>query len=117
MKSTPLLRMRRALAALALLAVLGAVVAPVCAEGMVQRVSPSHCDDQGGHGMPGDHTPGQPPAHHHSPALCATGMCIAAQFLEAPSVTPRVAVIPVPVSVETILVSTSPQHSTPPPRS
>lgn len=117
MKILPLLHLRRALAALALLAVLGAAVAPVCAEGVGQRPSPSHCSDQGGHGMPGDHTPAQPPAHQHSPALCAMGMCLAAQFLMAPGIAPQVAVVPVPVSVEPILVSTAPQHTTPPPRS
>ena len=117
MQTAPILRMRRALAALALLAILGAVVAPVCAEGMGERASPSHCNDQGGHGMPGDHAPGQSPVHHHSPALCATGMCTSAQFLTAPAVARQVAVVPIPDSVEPILVSTSPQHTTPPPRS
>ena len=117
MKLLPILRLRRAVAALALLAVLGAAVAPVCAEGMGERASPSHCGDQGGHGTPGDHLPALPPVHHHSPALCATGMCLAAQFLMVPSTAPQVAVVPVPVSVEPILVSTAPQHTTPPPRS
>ena len=107
---------RRAFALIALLATLSGALAPVCAESAAVQPTAGHCGTSSDHGMPDRGAPTGSTTHHHAPIVCATGMCLAAQVAATPAVAPARPVVLSPSSVEPVLVSAAPQHTTPPPR-
>jgi len=108
---------RRTLALVALLATLGAVAVPVCAAPMEAKASPSHCAGASDHGMPEHGAPTGSPIHHHTLALCESGVCVSTQFASMTLVAVGVPITSYPLSIEVALTSVAPQHTTPPPRS
>ena len=116
--SFPLLRpVRRTLALFALLATLGGVAAPVCAAPMEAQAPASHCRGANDHGMPEHSAPAGAPTHHHTLALCESGVCVSTQVASTAVVAVGVPLASQPLSVDVALTSVAPQHTTPPPRS
>lgn len=113
----PLRLVRRALALTGLLATLSGVVAPVCAEVPMKQVSGEHCGDPRGQDAPMPGMPDGPSGHHHLPAVCTMGTCVATPLAPAvPAVTHLPAVSAVP-ALAFALATEVPEHPTPPPRS
>ncbi len=108
---------RRTLALVALLATLGGVAAPVCATPMEEQAPASHCGGAKDHRMPEQGAPAGTPTHHHTLALCATGVCVSSQFASTTVVAVGIPIVAHPQSIEVALTSIAPQHTTPPPRS
>lgn len=108
---------RRTLALVALLATLGGVVAPVCATPMEEKAPASHCATTDGQGMPQHGTPAGAPTHHHTVALCGSGVCLSSQISSTTILAVGVPIVAHPLSIEVALTSVAPQHTTPPPRS
>ena len=108
---------RRTLALIALLATLGGVAAPVCATPMEEQAPASHCGGANDHRMPEHGAPAGTPTHHHTLALCASGVCASAQFAPATVVAVGIPMMAQPQSAEVAPTSIAPQHTTPPPRS
>ena len=116
MSRRPLTLARRALALLALLGILGSAAAPACPPPDQANAHAGHCDGMAPQATPGHDSPANAPMQHHPLWACAVGMCgtiqvVTATFVPAPLVVPAL-----PQSVETALVSVTPQHTTPPPR-
>ena len=108
---------RRTLALVALLATLGAVAAPVCATPMEEKAPASHCAGANDQGMPQHGAPAGAPTHHHTVALCGSGVCLSSQISSTTVVAVAVPIASYPLDVEVALTSVTPQHTTPPPRS
>ena len=108
---------RRTLALVALLATLAGVAAPVCATPMEEQAPASHCGGANDHGMPEHGAPTGSPIHHHTLALCESGVCVSTQFASMTLVAVGVPITSYPLSIEVALTSVAPQHTTPPPRS
>lgn len=82
----------------------------------MKAVAGEHCGEPQGQdtSMPG--MPDAPSGHHHLPAVCTMGTCVATPM--APTV-PAVTYLPAVSAVPTIafaLATEVPEHPTPPPR-